>query len=111
MNKYMVLYIAPIPAEEQMSAARTPEEAQKGMEPWMAWQKKYGKAIVDMGAPLGKSARLEKKGSSKGKTDVTGYTIIQAKDMDEVKAILADHPIYMMPKASIEVFEIMLMAM
>ena len=111
MNKYMVLYTAPIPAEEQMSAARTPEEAKKGMEPWLAWQKKNGKAVVDMGSPLGRGAHLEGKVSSKAKTNVTGYTIIQAKDMDEAKAILADHPIYMMPKAGIEVFEIMPMAM
>ncbi len=103
----MLLYMAPVSAEEQMAAARSPEEMKKGMEVWTAWQKKNGKAIVDMGAPLGKGMHFDKKGSSKGKTKVAGYTIIQAKDMEAVKAIIADHPQYMMPDASIEVLEIM----
>ena len=60
----MVLYMAPVAAEEQMNVS--PEEMKKGMEPWNAWYKKCGKAIVDMGAPLGKGMCLDKKGSSKG---------------------------------------------
>ncbi len=89
----------------------SPEEMKKGMEPWVAWQKKHGKAIVDMGAPLGKATCFDKKGSGKSKTEVTGYSIIEAKDVDGVKAIVANHPHLMMPKASIEVLEIMPMMM
>jgi hypothetical protein len=109
LNKYMILYMAPVSAEAQMKVS--PEEMKKGMEPWTAWQKKNGKAIVDMGAPLGKGVCYDKKGSSKGKTEITGYSIVQAKDMDAVKAIIANHPHLMMPKASIEVLEIMPMTM
>jgi hypothetical protein len=109
MMKFMVLYMAPVSAEAQMNVS--PEEMKKGMEPWNAWYKKCGKAIVDMGAPLGKGIYVDKKGSSKGKTQVTGYSIVQAKDMDAAKAILADHPHLMMPKASIEVLEMMPMNM
>jgi hypothetical protein len=97
--------MAPVAAEEQMNVS--PEEMKKGMEPWMAWYKKCGKAIVDMGAPLAKGTCFDKKGSSKGQTHVTGYSIVQAKDVDAVKAMLSDHPHLMMPKASIEVLEIM----
>ena len=105
----MILYMAPAAAEEQMNVS--PEEMKKGMEPWMAWYKKSGKAIVDMGAPMGKRTCFDKKGSSKGQTQVTGYTIVQAKDMEAVKSILKDHPHLMMPKASIEALEIMPMTM
>jgi len=105
----MVLYMAPVSAEAQMNVS--PEEMKKGMEPWNAWYKKCGKAIVDQGAPLGKGMCVDKKGSSKGKSEVTGYTIVQAKDMDAAKAILTDHPHLMMPKASIEIFEMMTMTM
>ncbi len=104
MKKFMILYMAPVNVEAMMN--RSPEEMKKGMEPWMAWYKKCGKAIVDMGAALGKGTCYDKKGSSKGQTQVTGYTIVQAKDMDAVKAIVADHPHLMMQKATIEVFEI-----
>jgi len=101
--------MAPVSAEAQMNVS--PEEMKKGMEPWLAWQKKHGKAIVDMGAPLGKGTCFDKKSSSKSKSEVTGYAIIQAKDMDAVKAILTEHPHLMLPKASIEVLEIMPMNM
>jgi hypothetical protein len=101
----MVLYMAPVAAEVQMNVS--PEEMKKGMEPWLAWYKKCGKAIVDQGAPLGKGACIDKKGTAKGQTQVTGYTIIQANDMDAAKAMVTDHPHLMMPKASIEVLEIM----
>ena len=109
MKKFMILYSAPVTAEAQMNVS--PEEMKKGMEPWNAWYKKYGKAIVDMGAPLGKGACFDKKGSSKSQSQVTGYSIVQAKDMEALKAMLANHPHLMMPKASIEVLEIMPMTM
>ncbi len=105
MKKFMLLYMAPIAMEEQMKMS--PEEMKKGMEPWMAWQKKHKKAIVDFGNPLGAGMYQDKKGSSKSKTQVTGYSIVEAKDMDEVKSMIADHPHLMTPKASIEAFEIM----
>ncbi len=105
----MILYMAPISAEQQINFS--PEEMEKGMEPWLAWYKKAGKTIVDMGAPLGKGECFDKKGSSKTKSQVAGYTIVQAKDLNEVKNIITDHPHLMMPNASIEIFEIMPMTM
>jgi hypothetical protein len=107
--KFMVLYMAPVAAEVQMNVS--PEEMKKGMEPWLAWYRKCGKAIVDQGTPLGKGVCIDNKGISKGKTLVTGYSIVQAKDMDAAKAMLADHPHLMMPKTSIEVLEMMTMTM
>jgi hypothetical protein len=109
MKKFMILYMAPVSAEAQMNVS--PDEMKKGMEPWMAWYKKNGKAIVDMGAPLGKGTCLDKKGSSKSKTQVTGYTIVQAKDLDAAKAMFTGHPHFMQQKASIEVLEIMPMTL
>ncbi len=97
--------MASVSAEVQMNVS--PEEMKKGMEPWMAWYKKCGKAIVDQGAPLGKSECLDKKGSAKNLIQVTGYTIVQAKDIVAAKAMVTNHPHLMMPKASIEVLEIM----
>jgi hypothetical protein len=106
MKKFMVLYMTPAAAVEQMIAS--PEEIKKvKMEPWLAWFKKGGKAFVDMGTPLGNGMHLTKKGSTKGKTKVTGYSILQAKDLNAVKAMLADSPQLMIPKASFEVFEMM----
>jgi hypothetical protein len=109
MKKFMILYMAPVAAEVQMNVS--PEEMKKGMEPWLAWFKKCGKAIVDNGGPLGKGIHVTKKGSSKAETEITGYTIVQAEDMESAKAMVSGHPHFMLPKASIEVFEFMPMQM
>ncbi len=107
MQKYMVFYLAPIPAEQQMNVS--PEEARKGMEPWMKWMEKVGKALVDGGAPLGKGMRFAKNGGSKTMSQVAGYSVLQADSMEAVKKMVADHPHLVMPGASIEVFEYMSM--
>jgi hypothetical protein len=91
-----------------MKRARlSPEEMKKGMEPWLAWFNKIGGALVEGGAPLGNGMNFTAKASSKSKSQVTGYSIVQADDMDAVKALVKDHPHFMLPNSSIEVFEIM----
>ena len=103
MQKFMVLYLAPISAEQQMNVS--PEERQKGMAPWMKWMEKCGKALLDGGSPLGKGVRLAKSGGTGTNSEVTGYSILQADNMDAAKKLMADHPHLMMPGFSIEVFE------
>ena len=105
----MILYLAPVSAEEQMNVS--PEEIKKGMEPWIAWTNKMGTAIADGGTPLVNGMHFTKLSVSKGETEVTGFNIIQANDMDAVKAMIKDHPHFMVPKASIEAFEMMPMQM
>ncbi|MEK7542554.1 MAG: hypothetical protein AAB524_02535 [Patescibacteria group bacterium] len=92
MKKFIVLYYAPASAAEQMKNA-SPEEMQKGMEPWMAWAKKCGSALVDLGTPLGNGQRLSKSGgSSPSQSNIVGYSILQAENMEGAKALLQDHP-------------------
>ena len=107
MKKFLILYLAPASVVEAQMKARSPEEMKKGMEPWLAWFKKCEKSIVDNGNMTGNGMNFTKTGSTKGKTEVSGYSIIQAEDMEGTKAVIANHPHYMMPKASIEVLEIM----
>ena len=89
MTKFMVLYRSPVSAMEQMSSG-TPEQAQAGMDAWMAWAGKAGDAIVDLGAPLGDAAWVGP-GSGDG-LHVTGFSILQAESADAVTAILDGHP-------------------
>jgi hypothetical protein len=106
MPKFLILYISEKPAEQQMNAS--PEEIKKGMEPWNAWFKKLGSAIVDQGNPTGKPFALNKKGATKVHADkVTGYTIIEANDIDQAKVRVIDNPHLDQPKSSIDILEIM----
>jgi hypothetical protein len=107
MKKFLVLYKAPTSSFEQMQKA-TPEQQKAGMEAWMAWSKKAGPSIVDMGAPLGKSVRVTKGGGPSPSTnDLGGYSILQGESKEALAASLKDHPHFMMPEGSIEIVELM----
>jgi hypothetical protein len=106
MPKFLILYVSEHPAEQQMNVS--PEDQKKGMEPWNAWFKRLGSAIIDQGNPTGKPFALNKKGVAKAYADkVTGYTIIEATDVQRAKAMVIDNPHLDQPKSSIEILEIM----
>jgi hypothetical protein len=104
MKKFLVIYQAPTSAVEQMAKA-TPEQSKAGMDAWMAWAKKAGPAIVDMGLPLGNGAALAKGSVSKGTTKIVGYSILQADSMEAVTKLLQGHPHLHPPGFTIDVLE------
>ena len=104
MKKFLVLYKAPASAIEQMAKA-TPEQMKAGMHLWMKWKKANDKAIVDLGTPLGNGDDLQKGASSKSKSDVCGYSILQGDSMSSVKKVLENHPHFQTPGGSITVLE------
>jgi hypothetical protein len=92
MKKFIVIYHANNDAMKQMTTA-TPEEMKKGMEGWMVWAQKCGDKLVDMGAPLMSGQLLTPDGKSQDSTKgVNGYSVLQAENMDEAKALLQHHP-------------------
>ena len=108
MKKFMVLYMAPRAEFEKMMKGATPEQHKKGMDAWMKWMNKNKKSLVDGGATLGKTKRVDAKGTSDMKNEVGGYSIVQARSHDDaVKMFGKEHPHLHVPKAWIEVVEIL----
>jgi len=70
----------------------SPEDMKKGMEAWMKWAEKCGEHLVDFGAPLGPRQQINTSGTSPSKTEVTGYSILQADSMAEAEGLLKGHP-------------------
>ena len=92
MKKFIVIYHAPAEAMAGMANA-TPEEREEGMKPWMAWAEKCGSQLLDLGSPLMGGQKLSENGSSAdSQREVTGYSILEAEDMDGAKALLQGHP-------------------
>ena len=61
----------------------------KGMESWMAWAAKCGDKLVDLGNPLEGGQKLSPDGSSEqSRREVAGYSILQAENIDDAKALL-----------------------
>jgi len=98
MSKYLILYRAKTTAAEQMMGS-TPEEAQAGMEAWMAWAQRAGEAVVDLGAPL----NLVQEGGDTG-DPVGGFSMLQAESAEALSAVLEGHPHTVMG-GTIEVLE------
>ena len=91
MTEFIVIYYAPQSAIEKMHSM-SPEDMKKGMEGWMKWAEKCGKHLVDMGAPLGKGQHIDASGTTLSKTEVTGYSILQADSMAKAEELLNGHP-------------------
>jgi hypothetical protein len=108
MKKFMVLYMASAAAFEKLMKESTPEQMKSGMDAWMKWMEKNKKSLVEGGAPLGKTMRVDSKGTSSVKNDVGGYSIVQADSHEAAAKIMGtDHPHLQIPGAWIEIVEIM----
>jgi len=108
MKKFMVLYMASGAEFEKMMKSSTPEQQKKGMEAWMKWMDANKASLVDGGAPLGRTKRVNQSGASNAKNEIGGYSIVQADSHDAAAKIFGkDHPHLHMPGAWIEIVEIM----
>jgi hypothetical protein len=107
MTKFMVLYMANGAEFERMMKNSTPEQQKKGMEAWMKWMGDNKASLVDGGAPLGKTKRVDAKGVSGTKNDIGGYSIVQAETADDAaKLVGVNHPHLQMPGAWVEIIEV-----
>jgi hypothetical protein len=108
MKKFMVLYMASGAEFEKMMKNSTPEQQKKGMDAWMKWMNANKASLVEGGAPLGKTKRVDQSGASNTKNEIGGYSVVQAESHDAATKIFGkDHPHLQMPGAWIEIVEIM----
>ena len=108
MKKFVVLYMATPAQFDEMMKNSTPELRKTFMDAWMKWMDANKASIVDSGAPLGKTKRVDSKGVSDTRNGVGGYSVLQAASADEAAKVFGkDHPHLQMPGAWIEIIEIM----
>jgi hypothetical protein len=79
------------------------------MDAWMAWAKRAGEAIVDLGMPLGNGRHLDGSQAAASDIDVAGYSILQADSIDDIATLLERHPHLTMPGNSLDVLPILAM--
>ncbi|MBI2409699.1 hypothetical protein HYV30_01505 [Candidatus Kaiserbacteria bacterium] len=108
MEKFLVLYKARAAEMEKMMRDTTPEEREKGMGEWNTWFETHKKEVAEMGAPLGEAKRVDPSGTTDGKNEIGGYSIVQAGSLDAAAKLFSrEHPHFSMPSAWIEVIQIM----
>ena len=96
MKKFLVLYQGP---------ATAPDASHEG---WPEWFHKLGDQLVDRGLPMAHGHSLRGDGSTgDSRASLNGYSIIQAKDMDEALRLLHDHPyLSLSNEYTIEIFDV-----
>lgn len=105
MAKFILLYNGPATPAEQMDKGLV----QKVMGAWKTWMEKLGPAMVDMGQPMANGRSVVDDGSEGKALLLTGYSIIEAANMDEAVKLVDGHPFLSdkTGKFSVEVFELM----
>jgi hypothetical protein len=86
--KFMLLYRGPATPMDQM----TPEQSEQGMQAWRAWMDKVGSALVDLGTPFASRSEVRGDGSTGPASDLNGYTVVEAADIDEARSLCDAHP-------------------
>lgn len=87
----------------------TPEEGEKIMAAWGAWFEGLGQAIVQPGAPLGMSKTVSGSGvvDDGGANPVSGYSVVNAANMDAAVAMAKGCPMVVDSSGSVEVAELL----
>ena len=80
MAKFIYLYRGPAPDLR-------PEQGAERMAAFGAWMEKIGAALIDAGSPFGTSASVRDDGAEGTAGDLIGYTIVEADDLAEAKAL------------------------
>lgn len=105
MTRYLALYIGS--ADNAASAPPDAKTSQEGMAAWCEWAASHNGAVVDHGAPLGKTKCVDAKGISAGTNLITGYVVVDAASHEEAARIFESHPHFSVfsEKNSIEIIE------
>jgi len=91
---------------EKLPAKVRRERESAGVKAWVAWEAKNKKAIVDMGAPLGPTKRINRRGVTSVRNDLTAYTIVRAISQAAAAKMFENHPHFMIfPGTGVELME------
>lgn len=87
----------------------TPEEGAKTMEAWKNWMGEMGDALIVPGAPVGMSKTITRDGIADdgGSNPLSGYSVVEAADIDAATAMAKGCPMVTDGSGSIEVAEIL----
>jgi hypothetical protein len=108
MKKFLAVYMGSPEALATWRANGTAmkEREKDGMDAWMKWATDNKSSIVDNGAPLGKTKRINADGISDIKNEMGAYTIVEADSHEAAAKLFLNHPHFMIfPGDRVEVME------
>lgn len=111
MKQFLAIYIGTEDALKrsrwnELDAATRKAREEQGMKAWLDWGKQHASAIVDIGAPLGKTKRASPAGITDIKNAMAGYVIVKAESHEAAAKLFEGHPHFaLFPGDSVEIME------
>ena len=88
MSKFILIYRGEATDMSEM----TPEQGAEVMAKWGAWMEKVGSGLSDVGSPFGPGVSVVDDGSTAAPAPSSGYSIVEAADLDAARALTDGHP-------------------
>ena len=88
MGTFILLYRGAATPPDQM----TEELRSEVMGQWGVWLEKNGSGIVDTGAPFGARSAVGGDGAEQQPSNLNGYTVVEASDLEAAKGFCDGHP-------------------
>ena len=111
MPRFLALYMGTQDAEAQHRWNRLPEaekaeRSQLAMQAWGDWAERHREAILDMGAPLGRTLLAHPGGIEPMSNAVAAYVIVEAPTHAAAAAMFENHPHFgIFPGTGVEIME------
>jgi hypothetical protein len=109
MKKYMAVFTGSPDAMagwQALDAAERQRREAEGMQAWKRWVEDNAQAIVDNGAPLGKTKRVTKDGIADTRNNLAAYTVVQAESQEAAARLFEGHPHFtIFPGDGVEIME------
>ena len=111
MRKFLAIYTGSQAAREKsgwdkLSDADRKQIERRGIQAWMDWGRTHQAAIVETGAPLGKTKRAGPDGVSDIKNAMAGYVVVQAESHEAAAKMFEGHPHFtIFPGDGVEIME------
>ena len=109
MKTYLAVYLgtsAAMKRFEKLPVKIRRERELEGIQAWHDWAKRNAKSIVDSGAPLGATKRVDKKGIKNTRNKMGAYTVVRASSHAAAAKLFRNHPHFMIfPGDSVEIME------
>ena len=111
MPRFLAVYTGTATARDKAEWDMLPPEVRQqreaeGMRAWGEWGARHQAAIVDGGAPLGKTKRVGKDGITDITNTSVGYVIVEAPSHEAAARLFENHPHFsVFPGESVEVME------
>jgi hypothetical protein len=109
MKKFMAVFLGSkesMKKWEVLDESARKEREMKGMKAWGNWVEVNKKSIAVMGSPLGKTKRIDPKGISDTRNELTAFTVVEAESHEAAAKLFLDHPHFaIFPGDCIELME------